>query len=81
MLINGDSDGWVPSILEPEGATKEYRKNWGRMIQKIYEVDPLTCPKCSGKMSGLVMESYTPPAFWKFDTLIFNPTILWLLSV
>ena len=20
------------------------------MIQKIYEVDPLTCPKCSGKM-------------------------------
>lgn len=20
------------------------------MIQKVYEVDPLTCPKCSGKM-------------------------------
>ncbi|MBW1799532.1 MAG: hypothetical protein JRJ85_02270 [Deltaproteobacteria bacterium] len=24
--------------------------NWARLIQKIYEVDPLTCRKCSGKM-------------------------------
>lgn len=22
----------------------------GGLIQKIYEVDPLTCPKCAGKM-------------------------------
>jgi len=29
---------------------KEYRKNWARLIQKIYEVDPLTCPKCRGTM-------------------------------
>jgi len=40
----------IPSILEPEGSSKEYRKNWARLIQKIYEVDPLTCPKCSGEM-------------------------------
>ena len=26
------------------------RKNWARLIQKIYEVDPLTCPKCQGVM-------------------------------
>ena len=26
------------------------KKNWARLIQKIYEVAPLTCPKCSGKM-------------------------------
>jgi len=39
----------MPSMLEPEGSSKEYRKNWTRLIQKIYEVDPLTCPKCSGK--------------------------------
>ena len=41
---------WIPCILESEGPTKEYKKNWARLIQKIYEVDPLTCPKCSGKM-------------------------------
>jgi len=45
----GDSDELIPSILEPD-SSKGYRKNWARLIQKIYEVDPLTCPKCSGKM-------------------------------
>ena len=26
-------------------SNKEDRKNWARLIQKIYEVDPLTCPE------------------------------------
>ena len=43
-------DELIPSILEAEGSSKEFRKNWARLIQKIYEVDPLTCPKCSGTM-------------------------------
>jgi len=47
---NQDQDDLIPSILEPDGSSNEYRKNWARLIQKIYEVDPLTCPKCSGKM-------------------------------
>jgi len=25
-------------------------KSWARLIQKIYEVDPLTCPRCGGEM-------------------------------
>jgi hypothetical protein len=25
-------------------------KSWARLIQKIYEVDPLTCPECGGEM-------------------------------
>jgi hypothetical protein len=45
-----DEDELIHSILEPEVSSKEYRKNWARLIQKIYEVDPLTCPKCSGIM-------------------------------
>jgi len=36
--------------LEPEVSSKEYRKNWARLIQKIYEIDPLTCSKCQGQM-------------------------------
>jgi hypothetical protein len=48
--IKEDQDQLIPSILEPVGSSKEYRKNWARLIQKIYEVDLLTCPKCSGKM-------------------------------
>jgi transcriptional regulator with XRE-family HTH domain len=44
-----EGDG-VPCILEADQSSKEYRKNWARLIQKIYEVDPLTCPKCQGIM-------------------------------
>lgn len=42
-------DDVIPQILESKGS-KEFRRNWARLIQKIYEVDPLICPKCQGKM-------------------------------
>ena len=45
-----DQDDLIPSILEPDGSSEEFRKSWARLIQKIYEVDPLTCPRCSGGM-------------------------------
>jgi hypothetical protein len=40
----------VPCILQSEESSKGYRKNWARLIQKIYEVDPLACPRCKGEM-------------------------------
>ena len=43
-------DGVVAYILEPPLPDKALRKNWARLIQKIYEVDPLVCPACRGKM-------------------------------
>ena len=49
-----DQDELIPYILEPDETSKEYRKNWARLIQEIYEVDPLTCPKCKGRMRILV---------------------------
>ena len=57
-----DQDGLIPSILEPveslqverpDGSSKGHRKNWARLIQKIYETDLLCCPKCLGKMKIL----------------------------
>jgi len=44
------ADDQIPCILEPELTDKAFRKNWARLIQKIYEVDPLTCPKCASEM-------------------------------
>ena len=41
----------VLSILQPDESFKGYRKNWATLIQKIYEIDPLTCPKCQGPMA------------------------------
>jgi hypothetical protein len=43
-------DDAVPCILEPQGNEKAFRKSWARLIQKIYEVDPLVRPKCQGTM-------------------------------
>jgi hypothetical protein len=40
----------VPAIAKNEMSSKEWRQNWARLIQKIYEVDPLICPKCQGEM-------------------------------
>lgn len=37
-------------ILESDIGRKRFRKNWARLIQKIYNVDPLLCPKCNSKM-------------------------------
>jgi len=42
-----NQDERIPCILESDESSKERWKNWARLIQKIYEVDPLTCPKCS----------------------------------
>ena len=47
---NKNQDERMPCILEANESSKEYRKNWARLFQRIYEVDPLTCPQCSGKM-------------------------------
>ena len=45
-----ERDDAIPCILEPLGDAKTFRKNWARLIRKIYEGDPLVCPKCQGKM-------------------------------
>jgi len=48
----GNQDRVIPYIIEQEENSKEYRKNWARLIQKIYEVDSLICAKCQGKNSS-----------------------------
>ena len=45
-----DRDDVVPNIIEESTISPAQRKAWARLIQKIYEVDPLTCPKCQGSM-------------------------------
>jgi len=45
-----DRDDEVPALIESGMAPEAFRKNWARLIQKIYNVDPLLCPNCSGSM-------------------------------
>ncbi|MBI2225346.1 MAG: hypothetical protein HYU44_10430 [Betaproteobacteria bacterium] len=31
------------------------RASWARLIKKVYEVDPLECPKCKGPMRVIAL--------------------------
>ena len=44
------TDDQVPALIDSDISRQAFRKNWARLIQKIYNVDPLLCPKCSGSM-------------------------------
>lgn len=44
------SDPSVPVILDSDMSGKAFRRNWARLIQKVYHTDPLLCPKYHGEM-------------------------------
>ena len=50
MRKKADTDESIPAIMPNEMSSKEFRQNWAQLIQKVYEVDPLICPKCQGQM-------------------------------
>lgn len=45
-----NTDDNIPAIIPNEMSSKEFRQNWARLIQKVYDVGPLICPKCQGPM-------------------------------
>jgi hypothetical protein len=47
----------IPCLLQPELTDAQFRKNCSRLIQKVYEVDPLTCLKCQGKMRAIAFKN------------------------
>ena len=48
-LKKAEDDG-VPCLIESDRTPAVCRKSRARLIKKIYEVDPLLCPKCKGPM-------------------------------
>ena len=38
-------DDEVPALIDSDISPQAFRKNLARLIQKIYNVDPLLCPK------------------------------------
>ena len=43
---------WKPEVVEvaPQPISKELKKRWSHFIRKVYETDPLICPRCQGEM-------------------------------
>jgi hypothetical protein len=50
MRKKAETDDVIASIAPGEMTSKEFRRGWARLIQKIYEVDPLCCPNCLHRM-------------------------------
>ena len=50
MRKKADADDHIATIAPNELSPKQFAQNWARLIQKIYEVDPLVCPQCQGNM-------------------------------
>ncbi|MBA4396099.1 MAG: hypothetical protein C0394_01725 [Syntrophus sp. (in: bacteria)] len=50
------------------GGEKAFRISWSRLIQKIYEIDPLVCPKYRGAM--LVIGSIEDPSIPDDDSQV-----------
>ena len=48
-IRKAEADSSHPQIIEDETPFVPSR-GWAEMIRKVYEVDPLTCPKCQGQM-------------------------------
>ena len=40
----------APPVEDDTTEARDTRRAWARLIKKIYEVDPLVCPECSGPM-------------------------------
>jgi hypothetical protein len=42
--------GSLPARIVEEEVRRVPSQGWAEMIRKIYEVDPLVCPRCGGRM-------------------------------
>jgi len=40
----------IPTVLEPVISFEAFRRNWERLIRKVYETDPLVYPRCQKEM-------------------------------
>jgi len=50
MRKKTETDNHVPSLVDYDISKKAFRRNWARLIQKVYHTGPLLCPKCNGSM-------------------------------
>jgi len=42
--------GDLPSAEPEDFSRREARRRWAELLQRIFEVDPLECPACGGRM-------------------------------
>jgi len=68
------------SEIDAPPVSKELKKRWSYFIRKVYETDPLICPKCQGEMR--IISFIDQPGVIKkfFNTLAYGKSPMRLLK-
>ena len=55
---------WLKLLLQHEAVDEDQsraaRSRWARLLRKVYEVEPLTCPHCGGEMRVIAVIEEAP---------------------
>lgn len=54
-LSGADSADAAPPEMANAREARRVRSTWARLIHKVYEVDPLECPRCRGPMRVIAL--------------------------
>ena len=54
VISDGDERISFPED-EVEVGVLAYKQAWARLLAKVYEIDPLICPKCGGEMKVIAV--------------------------
>jgi hypothetical protein len=57
------SNDQVPALAGSAVSSTAFRKNWARLIHKIYQIDPLLCPKYQGPIKVIANKWAKPQLF------------------
>ena len=49
-IVHKKQSGQVKDQKQTTEEQRHYKKKWAQLIRKVFEVDPLECPACGGKM-------------------------------
>ena len=69
MRKKTETDNQAPLLVDSDISKKAFRRNWARLIQKVYHTDPLLCSKCNGSMRIISFIADQAMAHFDFNTL------------
>jgi hypothetical protein len=59
--------------MEKELSRAETRRRWTALIKRVYEVDPLVCPKCGGEMRVIALALLLPiPSAFNHKAIVYS---------
>ena len=61
--LEGNGSGEAEEPIPPAPERAALRRRWANLIRRVYEVDPLVCPRCGSEMR--IVSFLTDPAVVK----------------